>query len=188
MVQGFSATNGMTFSMQDRTGGDVNKFFDITQKYIAALNERPEISNAMTSYNTKYPQYKIDVDVAKCKQSGIDPSTVLTTMQGYYGGMYASNFNAYGKLYRVMIQAGPENRMKPDDLSKIYVRCADGTMSPVSEFVTLKKVYGPSNITRFNLFTSMDVSVTPNSGYSTGDGMKAIAEVAKETLPERSSG
>ena len=184
MISGFSMQNGITMTMQDKTGGDLNKFFDNVKKFLAELNKRPEIQTAQTQYNPNYPQYMVDVDVAKTKQAGISPSTVLSVMQGYLGGLYASNFNAYGKLYRVMIQAGPESRMRPDDLSKIYVRCADGTMSPVSEFVNLKKVYGPSNITRFNLFTSMDVSVTPNSGYSTGDGMKAIAEVAKETLPE----
>ena len=184
MISGFSMQNGITMTMQDKTGGDLNKFFDNVKKFLAELNKRPEIQTAQTQYNPNYPQYMVDVDVAKTKQAGISPSSVLAVMQGYLGGLYASNFNAYGKLYRVMIQAGPESRMRPDDLSKIYVRCADGTMSPVSEFVNLKKIYGPANITRFNLFTSMDVSVTPNSGYSTGDGMKAIAEVAKETLPE----
>ncbi|MQN49429.1 efflux RND transporter permease subunit, partial [Prevotella copri] len=171
MISGFSMQNGITMTMQDKTGGDLNKFFDNVKKFLAELNKRPEIQTAQTQYNPNYPQYMVDVDVAKTKQAGISPSSVLAVMQGYLGGLYASNFNAYGKLYRVMIQAGPESRMRPDDLSKIYVRCADGTMSPVSEFVNLKKIYGPANITRFNLFTSMDVSVTPNSGYSTGDGI-----------------
>ena len=177
MVQGFSATNGLTFSMQDRTGGDVNKFFDVTQNFIAELNKRPEISNAMTSYNTKYPQYKIDVDVAKCKQSGIDPSTVLTTMQGYYGGMYASNFNAYGKLYRVYIQSDPKDR------ADIYVRTSAGEMAPIKEYVSLTRVYGPQEIDRFNLFTSINVNASAAEGYSTGDALNAMAEVAKTSLP-----
>ena len=184
MISGFSAQSGITMTMQDKTGGDLNTFYTNVKKFLAELNKRPEIQTAQTQYNPNYPQYMVDVDVAKTKQAGISPSSVLTVMQGYLGGLYASNFNSYGKLYRVMIQAGPESRMRPDDLSKIYVRCSDGTMSPVSEFVNLRKVYGPSNITRFNLFTSMDVSVATNSGYSSGDGMKAIAEVAKETLPE----
>ncbi len=184
MITGFSAQSGITMTMQDKTGGDLNRFYENVKTFLAALNKRPEIQTAQTQYNPNYPQYMVDVDVAKTKQAGISPSSVLSVMQGYLGGLYASNFNSFGKLYRVMIQAGPESRMRPDDLSKIYVRCADGTMSPVSEFVNLRKVYGPANISRFNLFTSMDVSVTPNSGYSTGDGMKAIAEVAKETLPE----
>ena len=183
MVQGFSATNGLTFSMQDRTGGDVNKFYDVTQKFIAELNKRPEISNAMTSYNTKYPQYKIDVDVAKCKQSGIDPSTVLSTMQGYYGGMYASNFNAYGKLYRVYIQADPKNRADLKSLDNIFVRTSTGAMAPINEYVQLSRVYGPQEIDRFNLFTSINVNASAADGYSTGDALNAMAEVAKTALP-----
>ena len=184
MVQGFSATNGMTFSMQDRTGGDVNKFYDVTQKFIAELNKRPEISNAMTSYNTKYPQYKIDVDVAKCKQSGIDPSSVLSTMQGYYGGMYASNFNSYGKLYRVYIQAPPQARADLKSLDNIYVRTSAGEMSPIKEYVSLSRVYGPQEIDRFNLFTSINVNASAADGYSTGDALNAMAEVAKTALPQ----
>ena len=183
MVQGFSATNGLTFSMQDRTGGDVNKFFDVTQNFIAELNKRPEISNAMTSYNTKYPQYKIDVDVAKCKQSGIDPSTVLTTMQGYYGGMYASNFNSYGKLYRVYIQSDPKDRADLKSLDNIYVRTSAGEMAPIKEYVSLTRVYGPQEIDRFNLFTSINVNASAAEGYSTGDALNAMAEVAKTSLP-----
>ena len=182
MVQGFSATNGLTFSMQDRTGGDVNKFYGVTQKFIAELNKRPEISNAMTSYNTNYPQYKIDVDVAKCKQSGIDPSTVLTTMQGYYGGMYASNFNSYGKLYRVYIQAPPEARADLKSLANIYVRTSGGQMAAIQEYVNLSRVYGPQEIDRFNLFTSINVNASAASGYSTGDALNAMADVAKTSL------
>ena len=144
MVQGFSATNGLTFSMLDRTGGDVNNFFKITQNFLAELNQRPEIGTAMTSYNSQYPQYMIDVNVAKCKQSGIDPSTVLTAMQGYYGGLYASNFNSFGKLYRVMIQADPKMREDLKSMNNVYVRTANGMArftvrrkSPVSTFSPL---------------------------------------------------
>ncbi len=183
MVQGFSATNGITLSMQDRTGGDVTKFNEVTKKFLAELNKRPEITNAMTSYDTKYPQYKIDVDVAKCKQSGLDPSTVLTTMQGYYGGMYASNFNSYGKLYRVYIQADPKDRKDLKSLDNIYVRTASGTMSPIKEYVSLSRVYGPQEIDRFNLFTSINVNAAAADGYSSGDALNAIAEVAKTSLP-----
>ena len=183
MVQGFSATNGLTFSMQDRTGGDVNKFFEVTQKFLKELNARPEISNAMTSYNANYPQYKLDVDVAKCKQSGIDPSTVLTTMQGYYGGMYASNFNSYGKLYRVYIQADPKDRADLKSLNNIYVRTSAGEMAPINEYVSLNRVYGPQEIDRFNLFTSINVNASAADGYATGDAIRAVAEVAKTSLP-----
>ena len=182
MVQGFSATNGLTFSMLDRTGGDVNNFFKITQNFLAELNKRPEIATAMTSYNSQYPQYQIDVNVEKCKQSGIDPSVVLTAMQGYYGGLYASNFNSFGKLYRVMIQADPKMRENLNSMNNIYVRTSNG-MAPINEFVTMTKVYGPQEIARFNLFTSIDVNATAAEGYSSGDAIRAVEEVASTTLP-----
>ncbi len=183
MVQGFSATSGLTFSMQDRTGGDVNKFFETTQKFLGELNKRPEVSSAMTQYNSKYPQYMMDVDVSKCKQSGIDPSVVLSTMQGYFGGLYASNFNSYGKLYRVMIQAAYEFRGDLKSLDNIYVRTNNG-MSPIKEYVNLTKIYAPQEIDRFNLFTSINVNASPAEGYSTGDVIKAMEEVAATNLPE----
>ena len=182
MVQGFSATNGLTFSMLDRTGGDVNNFFKITQNFLAELNKRPEIATAMTSYNSQYPQYQIDVNVEKCKQSGISPSSVLTAMQGYYGGLYASNFNSFGKLYRVMIQSDPKMREDLKSLNNVYVRTNAG-MAPINEFVTMKKVYGPQEIARFNLFTSIDVNATAADGYSSGDAIRAVEEVASTTLP-----
>lgn len=182
MVTGFSATSGLTFSMQDRTGGEVNKFYEVTQKFLAELNKRPEISNAMTSYNSKYPQYMIDVDVAKCKQAGLSPSDVLTTMQGYYGGLYSSNFNSYGKLYRVMIQGEASTRTDLKSLNNVYVRTSAG-MAPINEFVNMKMVYGPQEIDRFNLFTSINVNASPAEGYSSGDAIKAIEEVAQNNLP-----
>lgn len=182
MIPGFSANNGVSVVMLDRTGGDVNKFFGIVQQYLGELNKRPEIQMAMTSYNSSYPQYMIDVDVAKCKQAGISPSTVLTTLQGYYGGLYASNFNAYGKLYRVMIQGTPESRQRPEDLNSIYVRTTNG-MAPVNEFCTMNRVYGPSNINRYNMYTSISVTATVADGYSSGEAIKAVEEVASNTLP-----
>jgi HAE1 family hydrophobic/amphiphilic exporter-1 len=183
MIPGFSANNGVSLVMEDKTGGDLNKFFEVTKSYLAELNKRPEIQLAMTSYNPSYPQYMIDVDVAKCKQAGIAPNTVLTTLQGYYGGLYASNFNAYGKLYRVMIQGDIASRMRPDGLSNIYVRTPTG-MAPVNEYCSLKRVYGPSNINRFNMFTSINVTVTVADGYSTGEAIKAVKEVASTSLPQ----
>jgi HAE1 family hydrophobic/amphiphilic exporter-1 len=183
MVTGFSASNGLTFSMQDRTGGDLDKFFDITKQFLAELNKRPEFSNAMTAFNSSYPQYQIDVDVSKCKQAGISPSTVLTTMQGYYGGIYSSNFNAYGKLYRVYVQGDPKTREDYSSLKDVYVRTSNGQMSPVNEFINLKRVYGPQVINRFNLFTAININATPASGYSTGDCIAAMDEVARTTLP-----
>ena len=182
MISGFSMTNGLSIVMQDKTGGDLNKFYDIVKQYLAELNKRPEIQTAMTSYNPNYPQYMIDVDVAKCKQAGISPSTVLTTLQGYYGGLYASNFNAYGKLYRVMIQGDVASRMRPDGLSNIYVRTGQG-MAPVSEFCSLRRVYGPSNVNRFNMFTCINVQATVADGYSSGQALQAVEEVAGDVLP-----
>jgi HAE1 family hydrophobic/amphiphilic exporter-1 len=182
MVPGFSANSGISLVMQDRTGGSLTKFFNITKDYLAELNKRPEIQMAQTSYNPNYPQYMIHVDVAKCKQAGISPSVVLSTLQGYYGGLYASNFNAYGKLYRVMIQGSPETRMTAESLKSVYVRTSAG-MSPVEEFCRLERVYGPTNISRFNLFTSINVTATVADGYSTGEAIKAVEEVAQDMLP-----
>ncbi len=182
MIPGFSANSGISLVMQDRTGGDLNKFFGIVKDYIAELNKRPEIQMAQTSYNPNYPQYMIHVDVAKCKQANISPTTILSTLQGYYGGLYASNFNAYGKLYRVMVQGDPATRMTPESLNSIYVRTPAG-MSPVQEFCRLERVYGPSNINRFNLFTSINVTATVADGYSTGEAIKACQEVAADHLP-----
>ena len=183
MIPGFSANNGVSLVMEDKTGGDLNKFFQVTKNYLAELNKRPEIQLAMTSYNPSYPQFMIDVDVAKCKQVGITPSTVLSTLQGYYGGLYASNFNSYGKLYRVMIQGDVQSRMRPDGLSNIYVRTPAG-MSPVNEFCSMKRVYGPSNINRFNMFTSINITANVADGYSTGEAIQAVKEVAATSLPQ----
>ncbi len=182
MVPGFSLNNGISLIMQDRTGGSLDKFFGIVKDYLAELNKRPEFQTAQTSYNPNYPQYMVHVDVAKCKQAGISPTVVLSTLQGYYGGLYASNFNSYGKLYRVMIQGTPESRVTPESLNAIYVRTPGG-MSPVQEFCRLERVYGPMNISRFNLFTSINVTATVASGYSTGEALKAVQEVAEDVLP-----
>lgn len=183
MIPGYGLTNGVSFVLQDKTGGDLNKFYKVAQDYLAALNKRPEFSRALTTYNPNYPQYMVDVDVAKAKQAGTSPAAILSVLQGYYGGMYASNFNSYGKLFRVMIQGTVESRMNEDGLTNIYVRTAGG-MAPVSEFCTLKRVYGPSNITRFNLFTSIAISATPADGYSSGQAIQAAEEVAKQVLPQ----
>lgn len=182
MIPGFSANSGVSIVMQDRTGGSLEKFFGVVKDYIAELNKLPEFQMAQTSYNPSYPQYMVHVDVAKCKQSNISPATILTTLQGYYGGLYASNFNAYGKLYRVMIQASPETRMTEESLNNIYVRTPAG-MAPIQEFCRLERVYGPSNINRFNLFTSINVTATVADGYSTGEAIKAAEKVAADMLP-----
>ena len=183
MIPGFSANSGVSIVMQDRTGGSLTRFYDIVKDYIAELNKRPEFQVAQTSYNPNYPQYMLHVDVAKCKQAGVSPAVVLSTLQGYYGGLYASNFNAYGKLFRVMIQASPETRMTPESLKSIYVRTSGG-MAPVQEFCQMERVYGPANINRFNLYTSINVTGTVANGYSTGEAIKAAQEVAAEMLPD----
>ena len=182
MIPGFSISNGISLVLQDRTGGSLDRFFEVTQEYLGELNKRPEIQMAMTSYNPNYPQYMIDVDVAKCKQAGISPNTVLVTMQGYYGGLYASNFNSYGKLYRVMIQGTVESRATPESLNSIYVRTVNG-MAPINEFCSIKRVYGPANVNRFNLFTCINLNCNVADGYSTGEAIKAVEEVADNILP-----
>lgn len=183
MISGYSASNGFEFQLQDKTGGDLNKFFQIQQQFLAALNQRPEIQMAYSSFNPTYPQYQVDVDAVKAKKAGIGTSSVLSVMQGYIGGMYISNFNRFGKLYRVMMQASPEARVSPESLKEIKVRTATG-MAPISDFVTLKRVYGPDLITRFNLYTSIAVNGTPNPEYSSGQAIQAIREVADQVLPQ----
>lgn len=182
MISGYSVTSGFELQLQDKTGGDINKFFQIYQQFIGALNQRPEIQQAYSTFNPTFPQYMVNVDVAKTKQAGISPSVVLSTLQGYYGGMYVSNFNRFGKLYRVMMQADPSTRISPETLNQVKVRVGN-EMSPITNFITLERVYGPDIISRFNLFTSISVSGTPNPGYSNGDAIKAIQEVAAQTLP-----
>lgn len=182
MISGYSVTSGFELQLQDKTGGDINKFFQIYQQFIGALNQRPEIQQAYSTFNPTFPQYMVNVDVAKTKQAGISPSVVLSTLQGYYGGMYVSNFNRFGKLYRVMMQADPSARISPETLNQVKVRVGN-EMSPIANFITLERVYGPDIISRFNLFTSISVSGTPNPGYSNGDAIKAIQEVAAQTLP-----
>jgi len=183
-LQGFGLNAGFEFQLQDKTGGDINKFNDVSAKFLAALAKHKEIQYATTSFNTNFPQYMINVNVAKCKQAGVTVNTVLSTLEGYYGGVYASNFNEFGKQYRVMIQADAIYRANTASLNDIYVRSDSTTaMAPISEFLTLTKVYGPQSINRFNLYTSIDIQGAPNAGYSSGDAIKVINEVAAQTLP-----
>ncbi len=183
MITGYSATNGFELKMQDRTGGDINAFFGVVQAFLGQLNAQPEIQAAYTTFNPTFPQYMVDVDAAKCKQAGISPSTILTTLQGYYGGMYVSNFNRFGKIYRVMMQASPEARVSPETLNSIKVRNGS-EMASISNFVSLKRVYGPDLLNRFNMFASISVSGQPNPGFSSGEAIAAINRVAAETLPQ----
>jgi len=182
MISGYSASSDIELNMQDKTGGDLNHFFDVVKSYNAALEARPEINSAKTTFNPSFPQYMLDIDAAACKKAGISPSDILSTMQGYFGGLYASNFNSFGKMYRVMVQAEPEATKNLESLSSIKVRNGD-EMAPITQFVSIKKVYGPDIISRFNLYTSMKVMVAPASGYTSGQALAAIAEVAKENLP-----
>ena len=182
MIPGYSITNGFEVNLQDKTGGDLNKFFEVTQTFLAKLTERPEISAAQTAFNPNFPQFMIDIDAAKCKQAGLSPNDILTTLQGYYGGMYTSNFNRFGKLYRVMIQADPNARISKETLNSIKVRNGN-EMAPITQFMTLTKVYGPDNIKRFNMFTAIAINGTPAPGYSSGEAIKAIEEVAASSLP-----
>jgi len=183
-LQGFGSSSGFEFQLQDKTGGDINKFNDVSMKFLAALAKRKEIQYATTSFDTKFPQYMINVNVAKCHQAGVTVNTVLNTLEGYYGSVYASNFNKFGKQYRVMIQADAGYRSTTASLNDIYVR-SDSTsaMAPISEFVSLTKVYGPQSINRFNLFTSIAIQGSPNPGFSSGDAITAIKKVAAQTLP-----
>ena len=182
MIPGYSASSDIELNMQDKTSGDLNHFFDVVNDYTAALEARPEINSAKTSFNPNFPQYMLDIDAAACKKAGLSPSDILSTMQGYFGGLYASNFNSFGKMYRVMIQAEPNATKNLESLSSIKVRNGN-EMAPITQFVSVKKVYGPDIISRFNLYTSMKVMVAPASGYTSGQALAAIAEVAKENLP-----
>ena len=183
MISGYSATNGFEIKLQDKTGGDLDKFFQVYQKFIGALNADPSIQMAYSNFNPTFPQYLVEIDVAKVKQAGLTQNTILSALQGYYGGMYISNFNSFGKLYRVMMQASPDARVSPETLKQIKVR--NGVeMAPIDNFVKLTRVYGPDLIDRFNMFTAISVTGTPAPGVSSGDAIAVINRIAEETLPE----
>ncbi len=182
-LQGFGNSDGFEFELQDKGGHTINEFFKVSNDFQAALKKRPEIQNLNSSFNPNFPQYQVDINVAKCKEAGITVSSIISTLQGYYGGIYASNFNEFGKQYRVMVQADYDYRSNPQGLDKIFVRNALGNMAPITAFITLTKVFGPESISRFNLFTAIDVQGSPNPGYSSGDAINAIKAVAAQTLP-----
>lgn len=182
-IQGFGTTSGFEFQLQDRAGGSIQNLSDVSNKFLSALSQRPEVQFAQTSFNPNFPQYEINVDVAKAKRAGFTVNDILGVMQGYYGGVYASNFNRFGKQFRVMYQSEPEYRNNPESLNLVQVRNANGVMAPLSQFVTLERVYGAQAINRFNLFTSVSINGATNKGYSSGDAIAAIQEVAGETLP-----
>lgn len=182
-LQGFGQSGGFEFQLQDKGGHTTDEFFKVNTAFLAKLAERKEIQYGTTSFNPNFPQYMMDINLEKCKDAGVTVNSVLSTMQGYYGGLYASNFNKFGKQYRVMIQAGPEYRKNPEGLNKVFVRNSAGAMAPITEFVKMTRVFGPESISRFNLFSSIAITGAPNPGYSSGDAIKAIQEVAASSLP-----
>ena len=184
MLPGFGRINGFELHVQDKHGGTIQDLLGYTNKLIAALSERPEIGRAYTNFSLKYPQYRVEVDAALCKRRGVSPTDVLSALSGYVGGTYASNFVRFTKLYRVMVQASPEYRLDTESLNNIFVRTSSGEMSPISQYLTLTRVYGSETLSRFNLFPSIQVGGTAADGYSSGQAIDAIREVAAEVLPE----
>ena len=184
MLPGFGRINGFELHVQDKHGGTIQELLGYTNKLIAALSERPEIGRAYTNFSLKYPQYRVEVDAALCKRRGVSPTDVLSALSGYVGGTYASNFVRFTKLYRVMVQASPEYRLDTESLNNIFVRTSSGEMSPIGQYLTLTRVYGSETLSRFNLFPSIQVGGTAADGYSSGQAIDAIREVAAEVLPE----
>lgn len=187
-LQGFGLGAGVEVQLQDRLGGDVNKFYGITTNFVQKLNEREEIMMAMTNFNPNFPQKQIEANVPKIKEAGLTLSQVMGTLQAFVGSSYISTFNLYGKQFRVMAQAGPEYRKKQDDLNGIFVQTADGEMAPITEFISITDLTAPQMLTRFNMYQSMDMIVVPNvvDGYSTGDALNIIQTLAadKTVLPD----
>ena len=184
MIPGYGMGNALELHMQDKQGGDVGTFFNTTQQYLGALNQRPEIAMAYSTFDIRYPQWTVEVDASKCKRAGITPDAVLSTLSGYYGGQYVSNFNRFSKVYKVMIQADPKYRVDESSLNNIFVRMSNGEMAPLSQFVTLTRSYGAESLSRFNMFNSIAVNAMPAEGYSTGDAIRAVQETAVQALPK----
>ncbi len=183
MISGYGTGSGFELYIQDRAGKTTDELLSVTQTFIDSLNKRPEISRAYTTFDTKYPQYMVEVDAVKCLQTGVSPADVLSTLAGYVGGSYSSNLNRFTKLYRVMVQAAPEDRLNTESLKNMYVRTSTGDMAPLDKFITLTRVYGSESLSRFNLFTSISVYGEQGEGYSSGEAINAIKEVASNYLP-----
>ncbi len=183
MIPGYGASSGFELYVQDQKGGTIEDLKTITDNLIVELNKRPEIGRASTSFDTKYPQYLLEVDAARCKRNGVSPSDVLSVVSGYVGGSYASNMNRFSKLYRVMVQASAESRLDTEAMNNMFVRNSAGEMSPISQYVTLTRIYGPQSISRFNLFSAISVNGQAANGYSSGEAIKAVREVAADVLP-----
>lgn len=182
MIPGYGMGNSIELNLQDKTGGDMEVFYGNAMKFLGALNQRPEVEMAYTSYAMNFPQVTVDVDAAKCKRAGISPATVLDALGSYCGGAYISNYNQFGKVYRVMMQASPEYRLDEHSLNNMFVRNG-AEMAPISQFVTLKKVQGAEVANRFNLYSCITANVNPADGYSSGEVQNAIKEVAEQVLP-----
>lgn len=183
MIPGYGTSSGFEVYVQDQKGGTTDDLLKYTRMFIDSLSRRPEIGRATTSFDTKFPQYLVEVDAARCKRNGVSPADVLSTLSGYIGGNYASNMNRFSKLYRVMVQAPPEFRLDTRSLDNMFVRNSDGQMSPISQYLRLTRVYGSEVLTRFNLFSAIQVNGSAASGYSSGQAIEAIREVATKTLP-----
>ena len=181
-VSGFGMGAGVSFALLNKSGADVTEINETAQQFMAALNARPEVKYAQTSFNTNYPQYQMDINVERAMQSGVSVSEILSALQNYIGGYYATDFTLYGKQFRVMVQALPEDRKDVNSLNGMFIRTGSGEMAPLSEYVTMQRVFGPQAISRYNLYTSVDISAANNEGYSTGDVVKAVEEVAAQTL------
>ena len=184
MISGYGTSTGFSMHLQDQAGGDLTDFYNVYLRFIMALNQRPEIERAYSTFNINFPQYLVDIDAAKAKRAGISPNTILSTLSGYYGGQYASSINRFSKRYYVTVQADPKYRLDAESLNNIYVRSAKGEMAPLSQFVSLTKVYSSEVLNRFNLYNSIAVSGTAAPGYSSGDAIEAIREVAAQVLPK----
>ena len=183
MIPGYGMIDGFELHVQDQKGGNIDEQLKYTRDFIKALNQRPEISRAFTSFDTNYPQYLVEVDATRCKRNGVSPSAVLEALSGYVGGSYSSNLNRFSKLYRVMVQASPQFRLDEQSLNNMFVRNSANQMMPISQYVKLTRTYGSEVLSRFNLFTSIQVNGTPAEGYSSGQVIEAIGEVAREVLP-----
>ena len=183
MIPGYDMGNALEIQMQDKAGGDFTEFYGLTRQFIDSLNHRPELAMAFSSFDIRYPQWQVDVDAAKCLRAGVSPDQVLTTLGGYYGGSYVSNFNRFSRVYRVMVQADPKYRLDEASLNNHYVRLANGEMAPLSQFVKLTKVYGSESLNRFNMYPSIALNAMPAEGRSSGDAIRAVRETAAKVLP-----
>ena len=183
MISGYGTSTGFSMHLQDKAGGELTDFYNVYLQFIAALNQRPEIERAYSTFNINFPQYMVDIDAAKAKRAGVSPNTILSTLSGYYGGQYVSNINRFSKMYYVTIQADPKYRLDTESLNNVFVRTESGEMAPLSQFVKLTRVYSSEVLNRFNLYNSIAVNGTAADGYSSGDAIKAIQEVAATVLP-----